>query len=292
MGSYVVRISNFENLVNEWRGIVTDLCGDGPVETFLGRVHTEWNHPYVPSPTLWEPGEDEETVLHKKQLKARGFPFFELQSGICESLRAEQWRRIQWFYYCDNDLGNTLRLYDTDHFETPGNDMLYLGLWEGKFPDRVVIRGENLEKENHALKNRLLDSFDERHTAASAPGHGLPRTPIDVMGRCPHYVAKRHAYFQHECHNNMPNNQPFSCGRKCYDERPHNLCGLHADVPPPRNPNERISPLPQQERNMPNLWDYAQQTAATQAVDAIRHRASRLLNFLSAGAENQPSMSA
>jgi len=56
-----------------------------------------------------------------------------------------QWPRIKWFYYCDDQNGNTIRVYDAEHLQRFGGSH-YLeadGVRQEHF-ERVIIRGRNM----------------------------------------------------------------------------------------------------------------------------------------------------
>ena len=57
----------------------------------------------------------------------------------------EEWPRIRWFYYCDDQNGNTIRLYDTEHFSHFGGGYYLEEDGVGReHRERVIIRGENM----------------------------------------------------------------------------------------------------------------------------------------------------
>jgi hypothetical protein len=277
MASHVVRIENLEVLVKAWINEVTAHCGTPEFHDGGDRVIIAWPTPYV------LPGEDPEWLTYRKKTVRREPPFFTFKKGMFKSLQGTKWERIHAMYYVDNDYGNTIRLFDEEHFNVSGNQELYLELensgQDGRYPDRVLFRGENLGKETQGLKKDFRKHFGGIWSASGAPAGPLsigipvpaqptikphpqvvpaassvferlrrarelaanpatldvakPKTPaldldkvdlddvgslrsslpmaagtgvIDLMGMCDHFFEKRHAYFQHKDHNNMPNN--------------------------------------------------------------------------------------
>jgi hypothetical protein len=79
-----------------------------------------------------------------------------------------KWPRLQWFYYCDDQNGNTLRLYDSDHFSKHGSGY-YLepdGRRKEHF-ERVIWRGRNMwsgDEADHKRPESLLARF-RKHSA-------------------------------------------------------------------------------------------------------------------------------
>jgi hypothetical protein len=228
MASWVVRIDDLQQCVNGWITAVSAYCGQ-PTITGVGwggLVRVQWPQCYVP------PGEDPNWVLFRQRHVERLPPVFEYADGLFASLSTVAYQRIKWFYYCDNALGNSINLYDAEHFNDPSNQGLYIeligsGRWLGvnqDFPMRVIFRGINLETETRQLKRHdLRATFQDIVSAGSAP---LPRPPtagaaadplqrllahtppdpVDVEGMCEQFFEKRHAYFQYQTRNNMPAN--------------------------------------------------------------------------------------
>jgi len=167
MASHVVVIENLEDLIKAWIQIISATCGTPRRELVGDTIYIRWTKPYVP------PGEDANVIVRRNRRLKRENPFIAFKRGMLESLRGDQWKRIRWYYYCDNDFGNTIRLYDTEHFTIPGNPARYLELEnsgkDGPYPDRVLIRSENIEKETKPLKKDLRKPFSGRWAASSGP---------------------------------------------------------------------------------------------------------------------------
>ena len=161
---------------------------------------------------------------------------FSYKANLFDSLRDGRWSRICWFYYCDDALGNTIRLYDTEHFGYESNRLAYLelegnGQWLGSaqsYPDRVLIRGENIELAGKPLKRELKDCFAECHPANPAPLVACTGT-VDLEGMCENFFAKRLAYFQLQGRNSMPGD-PLRV--VCRDRCTRNPCSSTGGVSP------------------------------------------------------------
>ena len=208
MARFIVRTDSVAAVFDHWRKILSSHCGQSREWVDANNVvHIEWDRPYVPE------GEDPKYVFFRDANRERGNPVFCFKRGLFDSLRDKKLSRICWFYYCDDALGNTIRLYDNEHFEFGSNRSIYLELeGNGRFlgeiqsyPDRVLIRGENIGLERNPLKRELRGSFAERHGARTAPlvWH---EGRVDLEGMCENFFAKRHAYFQQQGRNSMPGN--------------------------------------------------------------------------------------
>ncbi len=76
---------------------------------------------------------------------------------------------VQWFYYCDDDAGNTFRLYD---------DALITRFLSTRMdPDQyVIVRGKNVGEEGTAEKNLFLQDFE---SCTPADEYNLRRVPAN-----------------------------------------------------------------------------------------------------------------
>jgi hypothetical protein len=98
---------------------------------------------------------------------AGSFRSFKANERVFETL--DEWPRIQWFYYCDDQNGNTIRLYDSKHFDHFGRDD-YLEKDGREHKERVIMRGENMWGEGNALQDRFREeSAWELFSARQAP---------------------------------------------------------------------------------------------------------------------------
>jgi hypothetical protein len=224
MASYLVRIERLEDLFNDWVAHMTTLLGQPSQWLDMGVVTIEWPALFVPNPL--PPGETPETTKRNGRVTPREKPFFRYRQGMWESLRGNEWNRIQWFYYCDDFQGNTVRLYDMEHFGVPGNQYLYLETdlvgHDVQFADRVLLRGEWIGKADQSLKLYFRNTFSQPVWGAKSAPIDQQRRPsrsekVDVMGMCDQFFDKRHAYFQRASHNNMPNNTTHvTCNPTCH----------------------------------------------------------------------------
>lgn len=91
------------------------------------------------------------------------------------------WARIKFFYYCDDQNGNTLRLYDTEHFKQFGNGY-YLepdGHRKEHF-ERVIWRGRNMwsgDEANDKRPDSLLARFRKNSAWRLFPARQAPLRP-------------------------------------------------------------------------------------------------------------------
>jgi len=87
----------------------------------------------------------------------------------------QKWPRIKFMYYCDDYDGNTIRIYDTEHFNHFGGSH-YLepdGHSKGHY-ERVIIRGKNMWSGDQTNPDSLKERFRnnpawQRFRAKKAP---------------------------------------------------------------------------------------------------------------------------
>jgi hypothetical protein len=79
----------------------------------------------------------------KTLLTGRAGPTFTMNEKVLRELG--QWPRIKWFYYCDDQDGNTIRLYDTEHMSRY-SQAYYLepNSWSKEHYERVILRGKRM----------------------------------------------------------------------------------------------------------------------------------------------------
>jgi hypothetical protein len=70
---------------------------------------------------------------------------FHYDPQVVTGLKHSTWARIRWFYYCDQQGGNTIRLYDREFFDN--SERLY-----EETQSCVILRGENLGKPSGEVK--------------------------------------------------------------------------------------------------------------------------------------------
>lgn len=84
---------------------------------------------------------------------------FDYRHRLGETLKEERYKRIKWFLYCDQQDGNTIRLYDSE-FRKDSRD-LYLSD-NSQSPDYwVVLRGKNLGDPGGDLKTMIRERLNE-----------------------------------------------------------------------------------------------------------------------------------
>ncbi len=139
-------------------------------------------------------------------LEGRSGVAFTFNEDVLNSF--DQWPRIKWFYYCDDQDGNTIRLYDTEHFlRFGGAQYLENGSDNGHY-ERVFIRGRHLwMKDETASLIRppsLRDRFRHNHVwelwrANVAPA---PSGRINIQSGIDRELRLR--YFEAAYRNNAP----------------------------------------------------------------------------------------
>ena len=192
MARHVIKIKNLKSVVDHWTNEVTKLCGVPSENTKKGVKTIQWHSRYEAPVEL---GDEEE--------QPRDPPFLCYKPGVFESLDGPRWDRIKWFYFCDDHWGNTVRLFDEEHFREGRNASLYLERKNrishlGTREDRVLIRTENIGKDVHPLKECMASIIGTSIWPSSgAPSDEMGRAPYcDAEKICEHYLDRRLAYFQ------------------------------------------------------------------------------------------------
>ncbi|MGI8423062.1 MAG: McrB family protein [Chloroflexota bacterium] len=94
-------------------------------------------------------------VIQQMAAQAPSGAAFDYDERLAEALRSRELRHLRWFFYCDNDAGNTIRIYDRVFGEN------YRHLF--KEPKTcVVLRGHGLGTETEAPKREVLQLFEEQ----------------------------------------------------------------------------------------------------------------------------------
>ena len=103
-----------------------------------------------------------------------------------------EWPRIKWFYYCDDQNGNTIRIYDAEHLRHfGGSHYLNLdGVRKGHY-ERVIFRGEKMWSGDQAELN-IGDSLRNRFRNNPAwQIFGARRAPLRAEMQVPTGVEVR-----------------------------------------------------------------------------------------------------
>jgi len=103
---------------------------------------------------------------------------------VINDIGLEKWQRIKWFYYCDNQNGNTIRVYDTEHMASYGRtkqngDLFYLETItrSKEHYERVICRGKNMwqgEEANPENQQSLRIQFRRRSPWKMYAATGCP----------------------------------------------------------------------------------------------------------------------
>ena len=143
---------------------------------------------------------------------ASGSQVFTTNDEVFQTLN--EWSRIKWFYYCDDADGNTLRLYDGEHFEHFGGSY-YLERDNSQSQchfERVILRGKNMWADDEAnlkrpqsLRNRFRDNpawiiFSARQAPLRPGGNPPPELRLPVhRGTHPRRTSKGKCYERGGC---------------------------------------------------------------------------------------------
>ena len=84
---------------------------------------------------------------------------FVYRDRLGETLTEERYKRIKWFLYCDQQDGNTIRLYDSEFRKD--NPDLYLSDNSQSLDYWVVLRGKNLGDPDGDLKKLIRERLNE-----------------------------------------------------------------------------------------------------------------------------------
>src|SRR5580704_17668741 len=93
-----------------------------------------------------------EVVRQMESLKSPAATL-EYKQDLLDHFNEDEYRRVKWFFYCDDRLGNTIRVFDQQFVKQYGH------LFKEK---NVLLRGENLGKESESFKREMLHLFSER----------------------------------------------------------------------------------------------------------------------------------
>lgn len=106
---------------------------------------------------------------------------FDYDPRVIDELEQAANGRIKWFLYCDQQEGNTIRLYDSKFFES----FRHLYKEPGTY---VILRGEGLGETEGQLKHNIRDLFGE-----------IQKAPRDINTNNPEACL---SYFENGEHNN------------------------------------------------------------------------------------------
>jgi hypothetical protein len=91
-----------------------------------------------------------EVIRQMKELKGAGA--LKYDQDLLNHLMEDEYRRIKWFFYCDDKEGNTIRVFDRQFFER------FRSFFEEKY---VLLRGKNLGNEGKSPKIEMLGLFNK-----------------------------------------------------------------------------------------------------------------------------------
>jgi 5-methylcytosine-specific restriction protein B len=118
-----------------------------------------------------------ENVHREEEItKPRFYPEPPVIKEIIEKLNSPKYKRIKWFLYCDQQDGNTIRLYDSEFYDKFKN--LY------KEPDTyVILRGKNLGsvEEEEGLKQKIMELFEEKPPAPREINTNDPKACLEYF---------------------------------------------------------------------------------------------------------------
>jgi len=105
---------------------------------------------------------------------------FSYDKKVIEELNRDQYKRIKWFYYCDQQEGNTIRLYDSKFFE----EFRDLYKEPGTY---VILRGRDLGEPEGTLKKNIRDFLEHCEELKDTHQEGLS---INDPAACLKYFEK------------------------------------------------------------------------------------------------------
>jgi len=112
--------------------------------------------------------------------------YFDYKEGVATQLNENEYSRINWYFYNDNDEGNTIRLYDSEFQK----DFCKLYVEHKNY---VILRGHNLGKAHETLKQKFRDLLEN-----------IKKPPPGVNTKHP---GKCLSYFEEERNNGSMENE-------------------------------------------------------------------------------------
>lgn len=106
---------------------------------------------------------------------------FHFKGEIVRELQRREWKRIRWFYYCDQQDGNTIRLYDREFFAR----FKHLYWAQG---DYVILRGNELGTPYDKVKVTIRDELPHLKLSRSGLTSCSPEERLrffGILNRCP-----------------------------------------------------------------------------------------------------------
>ena len=92
-----------------------------------------------------------EVIRRREALKGPAATL-DYKQDLVNHLREDEYRRVKWFFYCDDKYGNTIRVFDHQFLEEYGSLL----------KKKVLVEGKNLGREGEPLKSKMLDLFSDR----------------------------------------------------------------------------------------------------------------------------------
>jgi hypothetical protein len=122
-------------------------------------------------------------------MPSRGHPLLfllEYKQNLLNHLMEQRYRRIKWFFYCDDKQGNTLRVFDRQFLEEFGSIF-------GN--THVLLRGKNLGQEGGAEE---FESKPEtaRHRSKELRKNLPASKTLSLLPSSPHRLQCRHQFLQ------------------------------------------------------------------------------------------------
>jgi AAA domain (dynein-related subfamily) len=105
-----------------------------------------------------------EVVKHMEALKGSAGTFDFKEDLLNHLTDDEEYRRIKWFFYCDDVRGNTIRLLDRHFLEN------FAGSLSGTDKPLLLLRGESLGKAGESPKTEMLGLFVDVKRKGEYPG--------------------------------------------------------------------------------------------------------------------------
>jgi len=100
--------------------------------------------------------DDIREVIRRMQDHKGSTGTFDYRMELVEHLLEPEFRRVRWFFYCDDRQGNTIRVFDREFLKEYGN--LFKSVDSEK---HVLLCGHDLGEESDATKREILALFSE-----------------------------------------------------------------------------------------------------------------------------------
>jgi hypothetical protein len=131
---------------------------------------------------------DVREVLGKMEALKGTAATFQYKQNLLNHLMEDEYRRIKWFFYCDDDEGNTIRVFDRRFIENFGGSL-------SASDKPLLLRGKGIGPEGKSPKTEMLGLFPDVKRKGEYPRHVTWEGGAETL-----------AYFE-ELNGNQPTNE-------------------------------------------------------------------------------------